>query len=197
MSNLEKLRRSNGVFFTKEDIRRILALSSEAATVFCARAVKRKDLNRIKRGVYLIPGSEKGLAKNESFKLASYLITPSYISLQTALSYYEISTQITAYTIESLCLSQKSLCEAGELRYVYWQTRKEYFFGFQKMGDFFIADPEKAIIDIANLVAYNRYAVDLSAISFNKLDWDKITKWSKIYSSRTKELLQTWRKKYA
>jgi predicted transcriptional regulator of viral defense system len=197
MSNLEKLRRSMEPFFTREDIRRILDLSPEAANVFCSRAVKRGDLQRVKRGTYLIPGTEKNHTKDESFRLANYLVTPSYVSLQTALSYYDISTQITAYTIESVCLSRRSACEAGELRYIYWQTKKECFFGFQKKGDIFIAEPEKAIIDTANLIACRKYAIDLSAISFGKLDWKKITKWSKIYSSRTKKLLESWRKKYA
>lgn len=65
------------------------------------------------------------------------------------------------------------------------------------MGDFFIAEPEKAIVDIANLVAFGRYAVDLSAISFNRFDWVKINEWSKNYSLRTKKLLKEWRDKYA
>lgn len=193
MNNLEKLRRTQGAFFTKEDVQRILAISSEAVRVFCARAVKRGDLERVKRGVYLIPGLENGMSKDELYKLANYLITPSYISLQTALSYYDISTQITPYTVESVCLTQNPIYEAGGIRYIYRQTAKKYFFGFQKIGEFFIAWPEKAIIDIANLVAYKRYAVDLSAISFNKLNWDKISKWSKKYSLRTNELLKSWR----
>lgn len=99
MNNLEKLRRSGKTFFTKEDIQRILSLSPAAAAVFCARAVKRGDIQRIKRGVYCMPSPEDAVTREDSFKLANYLVTPSYISLQTALSYHEISTQITLYQL--------------------------------------------------------------------------------------------------
>ncbi|MBU4484096.1 hypothetical protein KKA47_01610 [bacterium] len=193
---MEKIRASKLVFFTTEDIRRILNLKGQSSAVFCARAVKRGALIRLKRKIYIIPGLELEFNVKDKFNIANFISTPSYISLMTALSYYQISTQILPYTIESISLVRAGEYSGQIFSWKFWQTQKKYYCGFVKQKEFFIAEPEKAIIDIAQLMSFKKYAADLSSIDFDRFDWNKIEKMIKDYPQKTKNLINLWRKKY-
>lgn len=197
MNNFERLRRTELAFFTIEDISRILDLTPDTAAVYLARASKRGDLLRIKRGIYIIASTEPSLDREDRFRLANFICAPSYISLQTALAYYEMSTQIIPSTIESISLARRNEYSGNILRWLFWQTSKKYYFGFLREKGFFIAEPEKAIIDVAQLITCNRYSTDISSINFDGFDWRNISRLVKIYPKRVCNLLDEWRNNYA
>ena len=45
-------------------------------------------------------------SQEDFFKISNILQVPSYISLMTALSYYEITTQVQREVIESVCVKR-------------------------------------------------------------------------------------------
>lgn len=197
MSKLTKeLEKIGTDFFTTDEISRILGMSSEVARVTCARAVAAGDLVRIKNGMYVLSSYRRLFEKKDFFYLSNLIQTPSYISLLTALSFYEISSQVSAGVYEALSPVRKSgySLDGNEFRYL--QIAEKYYFGFVREENFFIAEPEKALIDVAHLVSFGRYAIDTDALDMRKLNFDKIEKILEKYPVRTKSLLYSWRNRY-
>lgn len=111
--------------------------------------LKRGFLIRLKKGVYVF-SEEFRKNKISEFIISNYLIVPSYISLETALGYYGlIPEKITTFTAITTRKTTKIKNPLGV--FLYSNIKKELFFGFTKRRendcDFFIAEPEKAILD--------------------------------------------------
>ena len=113
--------------------------------------LKKGRIIKIKRGIYI-----RGFpTKNDSFSkeiLANLIYGPSYISLEYALSYYNM---IPERTVVLTCVTPKRkkdfLTPVG--RFIYHAMNINYYrvgFSWKKMNDgrgYFIATPEKALID--------------------------------------------------
>lgn len=196
MSNIRRIEEKKRGYYTIEDIRQLLGLSSAATRLFCVRAIQRGELIRARRGLYLLPDYETWYRQKDYFRLANLIQTPSYISLLTALAFYDISTQIPASSYESINSTRTVEYNVGSSRFLYFQTNKKCYFGFTIVDDAFIAEPEKALIDAAHLTSFGRYSLDLNAINFEAFDYKKLEKQIKIYPQRTKNLIKKWRKKY-
>jgi len=61
---------------------------------------------------------------------------------------------------------------------------------FKKEKDFFIATPEKALVDAFYLISYGRYAIDISALDAAKFDRDEIKYLSIKFPLKTRNLLK-------
>jgi predicted transcriptional regulator of viral defense system len=84
----------------------------------------------------------------DDFVIASQLVTPSYISMNSALLYHNITYQVPKY-IE--CINTKNSLNYLDLGITYHKIKPELFFGYKrydKAGSFiFVADPDKAVFD--------------------------------------------------
>lgn len=113
--------------------------------------IKAGSLISVKKGLY-ITGPEMDLPQPESFLVANHLRGPSYVSVESALSYWGLIPERT-YEISSVTVktSKKYTTPAG--RYTYTQLPLPYYtFGIQRVElvpqQFaLIASPEKAICD--------------------------------------------------
>jgi len=94
-------------YFYVEDLARVLEVKPASARVIASRYVKAGLLLRLKRDMYIRADRWPFLSQEEKFQLANLLQSPSYISLLTALSWYEISTQIPQDYIESIVYVSK------------------------------------------------------------------------------------------
>lgn len=196
MENRKRLDSTQEPYLTTENIASILNLKLPSAKLYCSRAAKRGDLIRIKRGLYLKVNFEKLYSKMDFLRLSNILQTPSYISLLTALAFYDISTQMPHLSFEAISKVRTVSYTAGNTRYVFFQTNSRYYFGFTETNGIFIAEPEKAIVDAAHLCSFGKYAIDLDAINFAIFDYGKIEKYLKKYPLRTKNLMAKWRNQY-
>ena len=124
--------------------------SEDARKALLKRACQKGDLIRIKNGLYLV-GDKKRKTHFSLFQIANFIIEPSYVSLESALSFYGLIPE-AVYTTTSVTtkssLEQKT--PVGQFSFSYLKT--EYFdFGFYryKNGEdpFLIATPLKALID--------------------------------------------------
>lgn len=104
------------------------------------------------RFVHLIRGKWATTTNLDPLILPEYLTAPfpSYISLQTALFYYGIISQIpeTIYAV-SLARTREYITYFGNISIHHLQP--DFFFGFEKIGNVKIATIEKALIDILYL----------------------------------------------
>lgn len=182
-NDLKKIKKT---YFSYQDIARTLAISEESARVIATRYVKQGYLLRLKNNYYLFKEKWDNLDYIEKIKIANIIQVPSYISLMTALSYYEVTTQIQQNYFESISLYRTFSREIGNTTFKYSKIKESYYFGFSKDKGFFIALPEKAFIDALYLNYKGKYHLDINSIDLEKLDQNKIS-----------NILQSYPDKYA
>ena len=135
---------------------------------FLQRLEKANLLKRVVKGKYLF-----SLKEINDYELANLLLTPSYLSLESALSFYGILAQFP-YTITSVTPLKTKKSIYNEKEFEFAHLKKEYFFGYVKKDNFLIALPEKALLDelyfiSKGLIRISLDELNLSLISRNKL----------------------------
>ena len=179
------LNKSDKLYLTVDDIARTLSITKESAKVTATRYVNKGYLIRLKKDFYTTPDKFNNLKEPDLFKLANILQTPSYISLLTALGYYNISTQHQRNLIESIALKRTKSISIQNLHFTYSLIKKEMYEGFELRDNFFIALPEKALADVIYLFSLGRYSCDLDAIDFKKLNKKRIQKFLEKTNQKT------------
>ncbi|MFH1899675.1 MAG: hypothetical protein ABIJ83_00165 [Patescibacteria group bacterium] len=159
----QNLKTTNKKIFTLNDLKKILNTKSDnTAYKRIPSLINNNLIYRISKGIYGL----KDNAPNE-FEIASFLYKPSYISLESALNFYGVLTQVS-FVKTSLTTKRSKLAKE---EYQYYQIDPKYFWGFEKIQNFLIASREKALIDqiyfaskkITSIKNINEY--DLSQVS--------------------------------
>jgi predicted transcriptional regulator of viral defense system len=180
----------NKDYFGYEDIARTLGITLSAARVYAHRYVKNGIVVRAKRGIYILRKEWKHFSLEKKFEIANILQVPSYISLVTALDYYQITTQMQQAFIESIAQKRTKEIEIDGTIFNYTRINLDFYEGFSRQNNFFIASPEKALLDACYLVSLGRYKFDVSAIDVNKVDRNRLTKASKKFPAKTKNFME-------
>ncbi len=113
------------------------------------------------------------------FELANFLVTPSYISLESALSFYGVLPQFP-YTITSVTSGKSKKVFYQDKEYEFVHLSVKYLISYIKKDNFLIATPEKALLDQLYFVAKK-----LRKIHFEDLDLRIINK--KKFKNLTRE----------
>ncbi|MFQ5964575.1 MAG: hypothetical protein ACE5KZ_09850 [Candidatus Scalinduaceae bacterium] len=184
-----ELNNINKFYFGHEEISRVLDISLQSSKVSANRYIRKGLLVRIKRNIYVLKEKWKILEREEKFTLANLVQVPSYISLMTALDFYEITTQMQRDYIESIAVKRTKEIEIENTIFNYTKISPNLYIGFKKEKDFFIATPEKAFLDTLYLMSMGRYNFDIASIDFSKLNRDKIKKLVKRFPLKTQKLL--------
>ena len=151
---------------------------------------KQGKVHALRRGIYTLNEDDRR-AVLPGFLISNILYTPSYVSLESALSHWglipEGVQQTTAVTVR-----KTAVFENFYGRFLYRTLKKEYFFGF---GSFrlagsliYVAMPEKAVLDKIYLDEAFRPAEDyflenLRLQNFENLKSTKILNFSKRFQS--------------
>lgn len=178
------------LFFTTEDVARKFGITRGSAHVLCSRQVKNGSFIRLKKNFYVLEDRWPYLERQDFFVIANYLQVPSYLSCTTALVYHDLTTQVTRDWYESVSLKRSIQYSARGVSFSYFKLKKDYYFGFTKIGPFFMAQKEKAFLDACHLCAYGRYALDWSALDMDRLDIDNLKALMKPYPYRTKGMVK-------
>lgn len=194
--NLEKLQNIDILYFGSSEIARALSISYKSAQVTASRYVKEKRLVRLKRDFYLLPQKLKTISEDEWFSIANVLQTPSYISLTSALSYYNLSTQQTRGSVESIGVQRTISFKAGNKEFNFNKVKKIFYSGFTRRENFFIASPAKALADAIYLTAIGKYNADFDAIDLEKFNKAEINEILKTTNKATQNLWQKLMKNY-
>jgi predicted transcriptional regulator of viral defense system len=185
-----ELSKLNKLYFGYEDLARVLGISQASARVTASRYVRQGLLLRVKRNLYVLKERLNAAGREELFLLANLGQSPSYISLATALDYYEITTQVQRDFIESIAVKRTRAIRLSSIVCRYARISSSLYFGFEKRKDFFIATPEKAFLDAMYLASFGRYSLDLAAIDAEKLNRNKIKQMSKKFPLKTQQFLR-------
>src|SRR3990167_7197850 len=133
-----KIKEKNLLIFTANDIRALFGVSTVATAGLLHRYKKRGFISQIKRGLYVFPD-----ALPSDMYVANKLYSPSYISLEFALSYHGIIPE-TVYEITSVTTKTTRQFETLGKAFSYRKIKKNAYTGYeiqkQQGITFYIAD---------------------------------------------------------
>ena len=69
---------------------------------------------------------------------------------------------------------------------------KNLYFGFEKINNFFIAKPEKALLDALYLMSLGRYQFDLTALDIKKMDSELLKTNMKLFPQFTQHMIERY-----
>jgi len=113
--------------------------------------LKSKALISVRRGLY-ITGPKMDLPSPEPFLIANHLRGPSYVSLESAMSYWNMIPE-RAYEISSVTIKTSKLYKTPVGRFSYQQLKIPYYsYGIRHIKHsskqtMLVASPEKALCD--------------------------------------------------
>lgn len=177
MDKIEVLLKTEKIIFGIRDLRLFWNESNPDALKSSVKYyVDQEKLFRLKRGVY-------SLSRNfDPFEVAQTLISPSYLTLQSALLHYGIIFQQTNF-ITSFSFYPKKI-HIGAYTYIYHSVKDEILFnplGVEKIGPVSIASPERAVADTLYLLG-EFYFDNLKSVNP-----DKLSKIASIYKKKAVE----------
>ena len=174
-----KLKEKNLIIFTPLDIRRLFGTSRVAVTFLLHRYAKKGLILRLKRGLYSLAEMPPN-----NYLVANHLYEPSYVSLDTALSYYGIIPE-TIYSITSATTKAARRFVAGGIEYSYQKIGKEFFTGYRAVkyqGEtVLLAEPEKALADYLYFVGLKKRDLSYERLNLGKVQKSKLTAYVKLF----------------
>ncbi len=184
MNNFIKILNADKLILSISDISRILSVKYSSAKVIATRLVNNGLLIRLKRDFYISVTKFKTINENEFFTIANLLQTPSYISLTTALVHYNITTQQPQNIIESVAQKRTTNFTIENIEFRFTKIKKDFYFGFDLVDGFFIAQPEKAFADVIYLTSMKKYAFDFEAVDFSKINSEKVNRYLQVTNNK-------------
>lgn len=174
------------LFFGIEDVSSGYGITRASAHVLCSRYVKQGVFVRLKKNFYVLDRNWEKFGREDFFRLSNHLQVPSYVSCMTALAFFGVTTQVQRDVYESISIKRSTGVEARRVSFCYHKVQPALYFGFTKQQDFFIAAPEKALLDAAYLNVIGRYPVDWNALDLDALDKTRLTEFLGPFPDRLK-----------
>jgi predicted transcriptional regulator of viral defense system len=191
-----ELNNSKNLILSLKDIAELLSITKESAKVSASRYSKKGLLIRLKKDYYITKNRFENLKENEIYYFANNIQTPSYISLTTALSHYNISTQQQRNFIESISLKRSKSTTIHNIDFTFNKIKKELYCDFELLDNYFIATPEKALFDAIYLTSIKRYNCDFDCLNMKKIKKNKIEGYFEKANGLTKRLWQELCRRY-
>ena len=179
----DTLRKENLPLFTSNDIVRIFGWSPTAVRFLLHRYSKKCIIIRLKRGLYKLAS-----VPVPDFFIANRLYEPSYISLETALSFHGIIAE-TVYTITSVSPRVGKTFSVLNKKFRYRKIKRSAYTGYTPIqrgtATALIADPEKALADYYYFVARGACApLDKDRLRIEKLNKEKIMRYARLFQDK-------------
>lgn len=170
--------------FSTSDLVQLTEQRKEVLQVELARLVRSGTIERVARGWYSNP-----FHPPIPEETAMVLRRPSYISMEYALSFHNILSQ-TTYTMTLITTKNPYTYNQG--KFEYHQITNRLFWGFEKKDTFYIADPEKAFLDLIYIRAVRNKEIDTEGIcsflddmNLDDLDKNTIRTYAKKFGGKT------------
>lgn len=149
-------------------------------------------IKKIAKGRYIF--ADLTIDENILYEIANRLYGPSYVSLESALSYYQIIPE-TVYGITSVSTRRTYTFSSPYGEFYYKTLKPSFFFGYRitivNSKSFKIADLEKALIDFFYLHPNLKSDSDMNSLRFNtenfteKINRQKLQKYLRKFSKAT------------
>lgn len=157
--------------FNLNQAARFTGLSKDSLKVKLSRKVKSGEIYRIERGKYT--------AHSDSLIYASHVEVPSYVSLWSAMDFYNLTTQQPSM-VQVICSRNREDLQGIEFYSsgkMFGYIRKRYR-GFEV----FVAEKERLLLDVLNL---GKVPVEELEELVNKVDLEKTVEYVQRFDSNT------------
>lgn len=184
--------------FTSQDVR---LLASQITPSQLTYWQKKGYVTKIRGSLYLFNDSKSRIT---NWELATVLVEPSYISLETVLSKYSIIPEMVFTTT---CITTKNLrtypTYLGEINYKH--IKPDLYFGYHSfqggVRPYLMAEPEKALLDFFYLNPEYKDQGDVEGLRidssiFSELDQGKIDQYLSLFPKRVKKLIKILRSRH-
>lgn len=176
----EKLIGRGLLVFTPQDFCTLFEVAAGAAHQFIHRYVEKGLFIKLRNGLYTFKGRQPS-----PYLIGNTLYKPSYISLETALSFHQLIPE-TVYSITSVTTKATREFEALNQLFSYTRFKKSVFQGYRLVtyGDdrFLMAEPEKAMADYLYLVALGHKTLN-DRLSIDRFDKKKLQEWVQLFKN--------------
>lgn len=152
---------------------------------------KKGYIKKVIKGYYIF--SDLGLNENVLFEIANRIYSPSYISLEMALSYYQLIPE-SVYGITSVSSRRTYKFKTPFAEFSYRTIKQKLFFGYDIVKYdkkyFKIASIEKAILDYFYINSNIKTKDDFASlrinkdIFFKKIDEERLHKFLKKFTQK-------------
>ena len=175
-----KIKEKKLYIFSANDIRALFGVSAVAVASLLYSYKKQGFILQIKRGFYAFPD-----VLPPDVYVANKLYSPSYVSLDFALSYHGIIPE-TVYEITSVTTKATRRFETLGKIFSFRKIKKSAFtgYGIEKQGglSFYIADAEKAFVD-ANYLRLLNNQKPISRFNKEKINSKKAWRYAKLFNN--------------
>ena len=173
------------VFVTK-DLRSIWQESPRTTIVIAKRMVDKGLLLKLAKGYYVLNQDYN------PYELANLIVSPSYVSFGSSLSYWDVCFQFTniIYSVANLNYSRK----IKDTTYKYYAIKKKLFFNLEGVlikDNISIATPERAILDSFY------FGLLINIDNAEKINFTLLRKISLFYPQSVQKQAKNFIKKYA
>lgn len=178
----DTLRAKQLFVFTKLDLTRLFGWSDISVTFLLHRYTRRGVVQHLRKGLYQLTGIPVS-----EFYLANRLHEPSYVSLETALSFHRIIPE-TVYVVTSMTTVAGRAHEVNGVRYEYHRIKLAAY-GQYEPHDFdglvaMIACAEKAFVDHCYLVTKGlKTPLDPDRLRLDRLDRARVAKYAAMFNN--------------
>jgi len=182
------LKKKHLFVFSNKEIERMFGWSKTSVKFLLHRYTKRGITTRLKNGLYALAG-----ATISEFYVANRLCEPSYVSLETALSFHHIIPE-TVYAITSVTTRIPHERVFNGTSYQYHRVLAHAFTGYKptSQGSFtvFVAEPEKALVDHCYMAARGlRKPLDPERTHLQNLNKHKINAYARLFRNKKMMIL--------
>ena len=175
-----KIKEKKIYIFNSSNICSLFGVSAVAASALLHRYKKRGFILQLKRGLYVFPD-----VLPPDVYIANKLYSPSYISLEFALSYHGVIPE-TVYEITSVTTKTTRRFETLEKVFSYRTIKKAAYTGYeiqkQQGLSFYLADAEKAFVD-ANYLRLKNKQRPISRFNKEKINPEKALRYAKLFGN--------------
>ena len=162
---IRKLKELGIKFITPEILATVLDRTNKSSIY---KTLKRLEANKIlktyDKGKYVFLEAEVN-----DFEIANFIIQPSYVSFESALSFHGILSQFP-YSVTSATTERSKKVDVGSKTFEYTKIDNRLFTGYVKEGSFLIASKEKALFDYLYLASKGLRSIDVSEWDLEDID---------------------------
>jgi len=130
--------------------------------------------HQLRRGLYTLAEPYRQIEPH-TFLIANRLISPSYVSLQSALAYYDLIPESVPQVLSITSKLRSEVKETPFGSYRYQNIQRRLFFGFHLVRvsveqSAYLARPEKALLDLIYLTKQGHSAAFLDSLRLQNLE---------------------------
>ncbi len=178
-----KIKKAGLKLFSVLDYQRILGVKNySSARSSISHYIKLGIIQKARKGLYFLtdnPPSE--------FEIANKLYQPSYISFESALSFYGIIPE-TIFEIISATPRITREFTVNNLKFSYKKIKKDCFVGYQpkkiQNAIILIAEAEKALADLLYFVALGKRDFGYERVDLKKIKKQKLMNYAKGFKNK-------------